>query len=42
MCVITVDIKSLIYVIINFTHIYDFYQFKWPEYQLKVVSLMQL
>jgi len=37
-----VDIKSLIFVIINFTHIYDFYQFKRPEYQLKVVSFMQL
>jgi hypothetical protein len=44
MCVITVDIKSLKFVVINFTHtrIYDFHQFKRPEYQLKVVSLMQL
>jgi len=42
MCVITVDIKSLIFVVINLTHIYDFYQCKQPEYQLKVISLIQL
>lgn len=42
MCVITVDIKSLRFVIINLTHNFDFYQFKQPENQLKVMRLMQL